>query len=51
MLARYWKKIGMLIIIIACLFNIVSKLVIKLPYIEQLTKKAQYVSNQEQEEN
>ena len=51
MLAMYWKKIGMLIIIIYCLFNIVSKLVIKLPYIEQLTQTAQYVSNQEQEEN
>ena len=52
MLAKYWKKIGMLIIIIACLFNIVTKLVTKVPYLEQLTKSAQYISeNEEQEEN
>lgn len=50
MLAKYWKKIGMLILIIACLFNIVSKLVKKIPYIDQLTQSAQYVSDQEQEE-
>ena len=29
MLAKYWKKIGMLILIIACVFNIMSKLVNK----------------------
>lgn len=26
MLAKYWKKIGILILIIACIFNIMSKL-------------------------
>lgn len=26
MLAKSWKKIGMIILIIACLFNIISKL-------------------------
>ena len=51
MLAKYWKKIGMLILIIACLFNIVSKIVSKIPYIDQLTQSAQYVSVQEQKEN
>ncbi len=51
MLAKYWKKIGMLILIIACLFNIVSKIVSKIPYIDQLTQSAQYVSEQEQKEN
>ncbi len=52
MLAKYWRKIGMLIIIIACLFNIVAKLVAKVPYIDQLKESAQYVSdNQEEEEN
>ena len=52
MLAKYWKKIGMLIIIIACLFNIVAKLVAKVPYLDQLTESAQYVSDHaEQEEN
>ena len=30
MLAKYWKKIGLVIIIIACVFNVMSKLVNKL---------------------
>ncbi len=47
MLAKWWRKIGLLILIIACLFNIVSKLVSKIPYIEQLTQTAEYVSNQD----
>ena len=49
MLAKYWKKIGMLIIIIACLFNIVSKLVSKIPYLDQLKESAQYVSEHQVE--
>lgn len=48
MLAKYWKKIALLIVIIACLFNIVSKLVSKVPYINQLTESAQYISEQEE---
>ena len=51
MLAKYWKKIGLLIVIIACLFNVVSKLALKIPYIEQLRQSAQYVSEKEQQEN
>jgi hypothetical protein len=27
MLAKWWKKIGLLILMVACLFNITSKLV------------------------
>ena len=50
MLAKYWKQIGLLIIIIACLFNIVSKLVSKVPYLDQLRDSAQYVSDQEENE-
>ncbi len=50
MLAKYWKKIGMIIIIIACLFNIVIKLVAKIPYNDQLTQSAQYVSEQEKKD-
>ena len=45
MIAKYWKKIGMLIVIIACLFNVVSKLVAKIPYMDQLKESAQYVSD------
>ncbi|MCI8621152.1 MAG: hypothetical protein HFJ50_05360 [Clostridia bacterium] len=50
-LTKYWKKIGMLIVIIACLFNIVAKLVAKVPYMEQLRESAQYVSESENNNN
>ena len=50
MFAKYWKKIGMLIVIIACLFNIVSKIVAKVPYMTQLEESAQYVYEQESKE-
>lgn len=50
-LAKYWKKIGMLIVIIACLFNIVTKIVAKVPYMEQLKDSAQYKAEQEKNNN
>jgi len=34
MLAKSWKKIGLIILIIACLWNIVSKLVYKVSFDE-----------------
>lgn len=54
MLAKYWKKICMLILIIACVFNIMSKLVHKLSLNEEMLYSAQYMFEQEenkQEEN
>lgn len=51
MIAKYWKKIAMLIVIIACLFNIVSKLVAKVPYMTQLEESAEYVAGQEKNNN
>ena len=47
MIAKYWKKIGLIILIIACLFNIVSKIVKRTTIKEQLIQTAQYVLNQE----
>ena len=47
MIAKYWKKLGLIILIIACLFNVVSKLVKRTPIKEQLIQTAQYVLNQE----
>ena len=29
MLAKYWKKIGLFILIVACIFNIMNKIVKK----------------------
>ena len=39
--------IRLIIIIIACLFNVVSKIVKRTPLKEQLIETAQYVLNQE----
>jgi len=47
MIAKYWKKIGLIVLVIACLFNIVSKIVKRTPLKEQLIETAQYVLNQE----
>ena len=47
MIAKYWKKLVLIILVIACLFNIVSKIVKRTPIKEQLIQTAQYVLNQE----
>ena len=47
MIAKYWKKLGLIVLVIACLFNIVSKIVKRTPLKEQLIQTAQYVLNQE----
>lgn len=49
MIAKYWKKIGLIVLIIASLFNIVNKLVKRTPIKQQLIETAQYVLNQENE--
>ena len=43
MIARIWKKIGFFILIIACIFNIMVKLVSKTPFLSELRNSAQYV--------
>ena len=47
MLAKYWKKIEKLILIIACVFNIMNKLVHKLSLNKEMIYSATYM----QEEN
>lgn len=51
MLAKYWKKIGLLILIIACVFNVMSKLVNKLSLDKEMLSSAQYMYDQQQNEN
>ena len=51
MLKKYWKKIGMLILIIACVFNIMSKLVHKLSLNKEMLQSAQYIFSQQDQEN
>lgn len=52
MLAKYWKKIGIFILIVACIFNIMFKLVRKASLKTELEASATYVNQtHEQEKN
>ena len=51
MLAKYWKKIGMLILIIACVFNIMNKLVHKMSLNKEILQSAQYVFSEQKNTN
>lgn len=51
MLSKNWKRIGMLILIIACAFNIMSKLVNKLSLDKEMLSSAEYMYEQEKNEN
>ena len=48
MFARYWKKIGMLILIVACVFNIMGKLINKLSLNKEMLYSAEYMYSQEE---
>ena len=50
MIAKNWKKIGMLILIIACVFNVMNKLVHKLSLNKEMLQSAQYIFSQENKE-
>ena len=43
MLAKYWKKIGLLILIIACIFNVMGKLINKVSLNKEMISSAIYV--------
>ena len=51
MLARYWKKIGLFILIVAGIFNVMNKFVNKLSLKDELESSATYVNQQNQEED
>ena len=46
MIAKIWKKVLLLILIIACLFNIINKLVHKASMEEEVRSSAEYVQQQ-----
>lgn len=46
MLAKIWKKICILVLIVACLFNIVSKLVGKVSFNKEILSSAQYMHDE-----
>lgn len=47
MLAKIWKKLLMLILIIACLFNVITKLINNLSLEDELLSSAQYIQDQQ----
>ena len=49
MIAKIWKKALLFIMIIACLFNIVNKLVHKASLEKELESSAQYIQKQQME--
>ena len=51
MASKVWKKLLLLILIIACLFNITLKLVKRNSFKQELQSSAQYVQNLDQDEN
>ena len=44
MLAKWWKKIGLLILIVACIFNIMIKFINKMSLNDELEASATYVN-------
>ena len=50
MLAKIWKKLLMFILIVACLFNVVTKLVKNLSIEDELLSSAQFIQNQQDAE-
>jgi len=50
MLAKIWRKLLFIILIIACLFNVVTKLVKNLSIEDELLSSAQYIQNQQETE-
>ncbi len=47
MIAKIWKKLCLVILIVACLFNIVNKLVSKNPLSKELQTSATYLQEQQ----
>ena len=49
MIARIWQKLGLIILIIAWLFNIVSKIVNKMSFDDELAASAGYIQSIEED--
>jgi hypothetical protein len=49
MLAKIWKKIGIFILIVACIFNIMFKLVRKISLNTQLKESVSYMQEEYKE--
>lgn len=51
MLKRNWKRIGMLILIVACIFNVMGKLIHKLSLNKEMLYSAEYMQEEQNEQN
>ena len=51
MLAKHWKKIGLLILIVACVFNVMGKLVNKMSLDKELLTSARYIYQENKKNN
>ncbi|MBR6034048.1 MAG: hypothetical protein IKP28_04880 [Clostridia bacterium] len=49
MIAKIWQKLGLIILIIACLFNIVVKIVNKITLQQEMDSAVEYVKTLEEE--
>jgi len=43
MLAKMWKKIGLIILLIFCVFNIMTKFVGRVSFLDQIKNAAVYI--------
>ena len=50
MIAKIWQKLGIFILIVACLFNIMVKIVTKISLQEELRSAAETFREQEKED-
>ena len=50
MIAKIWKKVLFVILIVACLFNIVNKLVHKASLEQELQSSTEYIQEQQLQE-
>ena len=50
MIAKIWKKVLFVILIVACLFNIVNKLVHKASLEQELQSSAEFIQEQQLKE-
>ncbi len=48
MIKKHWKRIGLLILIVACIFNVMGKLIHKLSLNKEMLYSAQYMYEEQQ---
>ena len=51
MIAKLWKKIGLLILIIACIYNVMNKIVKKVSFDNEMESTATYYNENIKEKN